>query len=152
MRELSELMNVGNAKYRYPSPVLSVDETLYPYSETTGFKQYNLNKPAKYGLLFRSLCDSRTTYTYYTLPYAGKPKVAKGDAAKYYVTGTEDYIQYLVNEISNNSRIQGCNILLDQYFTFVSLAECTLEKKFMIVDTMRHDHKGIPKELKSVKD
>ena len=123
MRELFELMNVGNTKCRYPSAMLSVDEILYPNRGAIGFKQYNPNKPAKYGLLFRSLCDTTTTYKFYTLPYAGKPEVAKGDAAKYYVTGTDAYIQYLVNVISNYSSIQGCNISLDWYFTSVSLAE-----------------------------
>ena len=34
----------------------------------------------------------------------------------------------------------------------MSLAEWALEKKFMIVGTMRHDRKGIPKESKSVND
>ena len=48
--------------------------------------------------------------------------------------------------------IQGYNISLDQYFTFMSLAEWALEKKFTIVGTMRHDRKGIPKESKSVND
>ena len=105
VREMFELMNVGKAKCRYPSPMLSVDETLYPYHGAIGFKQYSPHKPAKYGLLFKSLCDSTTTYIYYTLPYAGKPEVAEGDAAKYYVTGTEAYTQYLVNEISNYSSI-----------------------------------------------
>ena len=121
MKELVKLMNVGNAKCRYPSPMLSVDESLYPYRGAIAFKQYNPNKPAKYGLLFKSLCDSTTTYTYYTLPYAGKPKFAEGDAAKHYVTGTDAYTQYLVHEISSYSSIQGCNISLDRYFNSVSL-------------------------------
>ena len=152
MRELFELTNVGTVKCRYPTPMLSVDETLYPYHGTTGFKQDNPNKPVKYGLIFRSLCDSTATYTYYTLPYTGKPEVAEGDTAKYYVTGTDAYTQYLVNEISNYSSIQGCSISLDRYFTSVSYAEWALEKKFTIVGTMRDDRKRIPKELKSVND
>ena len=53
MRELFELMNIGNAKCRYPSTMLSVNETLYPYRGAIGYKQCNPNKPAKYGLLFR---------------------------------------------------------------------------------------------------
>ena len=40
MRELFELMGVVNANCRYPSPMLSVDETLYPYCGVIGFKQY----------------------------------------------------------------------------------------------------------------
>ena len=37
----SKLMNVDNAKCRYPSLMLSVNETLFPYREAIGFKQYN---------------------------------------------------------------------------------------------------------------
>lgn len=128
MRELFELMNQHNAKWRYPSDFLAIDETLYPYRGAIGFKQYNPNKPSKYGLLYRSLCDSTTTYTYYTLPYAGKPEIVDGDGAKFYITGTDEYTKYLVNELSNYNSIQWCNISMDRYFTSVSLAEWALEK------------------------
>ena len=37
MRDLFELMNVGSAKCRYPSPMLSVEETLYPYRRAVVF-------------------------------------------------------------------------------------------------------------------
>ena len=51
-----------------PSEFLSIDETLYPMRN-----QHNPNKPAKYGLLFKSLNDARFSYTYNNLVYAGKP-------------------------------------------------------------------------------
>ena len=35
-------------------------------------KTYNKDKPAKYGLNFRSLGSSRRPYIYYTVPYTGK--------------------------------------------------------------------------------
>ena len=41
---------------------------------------------------------------------------------------------------------------MNRYFTSVSLAEWGIDQKFTIVGTMRHDHKGIPKEMKSLKD
>ena len=110
--------------------MLSINETLYPCCGAIGFKQYNTSKPPKYGLLYRGLCNSLTTYTYYSLPYAGKPEVVDGHAAKYYETGTDAYTKYLVDEVSNCSSIQGCNISMDRYFTSVSLAEWALEKKF----------------------
>ena len=100
IRELFEAMNERNAKMRYPSPQLAIDETLYPYRGCIGFKQYNPSKPAKNGLLCRSLCDSTTTYTYFTLAYAGKPESTDGPAAKYYLTGTDKYTKYLVNKFS----------------------------------------------------
>ena len=65
-------MNSRNASMRCPSALLAVDETLYPHRSHIGFKQYNHQNPAKYGLLYRSLCDSTVTYTYFSLAYAGK--------------------------------------------------------------------------------
>ena len=41
-------------------------------------KQYNPSKPAKYGLLFKSLNDGRFPYTYNSLVYAGKPQQGGG--------------------------------------------------------------------------
>ena len=68
---------------RHPSPLLAFDETLYWYLGHIGVKQYNPNKPAKYGLLYRNLCDSSIPYTCYILPYAGKPENIDGAGAKY---------------------------------------------------------------------
>ena len=73
MREFFEKVNKNNASMRYPSSYLAIDETLYPYCGRIEIKQYNPSKPTKYGLLYRSLCDSTIPYTYFTLPYAGNP-------------------------------------------------------------------------------
>ena len=105
MRELFELMNADNAKCRYPLLMLSVNETLSRTVKLLISSTTIESKPVKYGLLFRSLCDSTTPYTYYTLPYACNPEVAESDAAEYYATGTDAYTQYLVNGISNYSSI-----------------------------------------------
>ena len=152
MREIMEDMNKNNASARYPPPYLAIDETLYPYRGHIGFKQYNPSKPAKYGLLYRSLCDSSISYTYYTLPYGGKPEVIGGDGAKFYVTGTDEYTKYLVTGVSKYNDIRGCNISMDRYFTSVTIARWCSERGITIVGTMRLDRKGIPKELKQFHD
>ena len=120
MRELFENMNERNARMRHPSPLLAIDETLYPYRRHIGFKQYNPNKPAKYGLLYRSFCDSSIPYTNYSLPYAGKPEKAEDPAAKYYIFGIDEYTKYLINELPVYCNHQGINISMDRYFTSVS--------------------------------
>ena len=150
MREIFEATNSRNTSMRCPSALLAVDETLYPYRGHIGFKQYNPQKPAKYGLLYGSLCDTTVTYTYFSLAYAGKPEVVGGNRAKFYITGTDEYTKYLVNGLSCYTSIQGCNISMDRYFTLVFLAEWALQKKFTIVGTMRHDRKDIPKEVKVI--
>ena len=80
-----------------PNPSLAIDETLYPYWGHISFKQYNLSKPAKYKLLYSSLCDASVSYTYYRLPDTGKPEKIDGKTNKYHVTGTDNYTKYLVN-------------------------------------------------------
>ena len=91
------MMNDRNAKCRYPFAFLAVDETLYPYRGHIG---YNANKPAKYGLLYRIVCDTSVLHTYNSLPYAGKPQDLSGDASRYYISGTDEYTKYLVHQIS----------------------------------------------------
>ena len=103
-------------------------------------------------MLCRSLCDASVSYTYYSLLYAGKPEDLSGDASKYHISGTDEYTKYLVNEVSRHNSIQGCNISMNRYFTSVTLVEWTLDRNFTIVGTMRHDRKGIPKELKVMKN
>ena len=125
---------------------------LHPYRGVIGFKQYNPKKPAKYGLLYRSLCDSSVSYIYYTLPYTEKPEVNNGDTSKYYMTATDEYTNYLVTEVSRFNSIEGCNISMNRYFSSLSLAEWGINQKFTTIGTMQHDHKAIPKEIKSLKE
>ena len=90
-RDFFEKVNESNAKASYPSPFLAIVQTLYPYRGHINFKQYNPSKPAKYEMLYRCLCDLSVQYTYFTLPYAGKPKYLNNQASKFYITGTNKY-------------------------------------------------------------
>ena len=85
-REFFNSFNEQCSRLRVPSEFLSLDETLYPFRGRISMKQYNPNKPAKYGMLYRSISDARIPYTYNTLPYAGKPNVITEHSE--YVTGT----------------------------------------------------------------
>ena len=136
MIEIFEAMNERNVKIRYPFLLLTIDKTLYPYFGFIDSKQYNPSKPTKHGLLYRSLCDYTTAYTYFSLVYAGKPENTDGLAAKYYVTGTSEYTKYLVNQFSFYKPIEECNISMDCYYISVFLAPCALENKFTIFGTM----------------
>ena len=75
------------------------------------FKQYNPDKPAKYGLLFKSVNDARFSYTYASASYAGKPEKATGP---FYVTGTENRVKALVNRLMENAPLQGRKISMDR--------------------------------------
>ena len=50
------------------------------------------------------MSDSVVPYTYFTLPYAGKPEIEGGE---FYGTGIEEYCVYLVNDLSSHVDITG---------------------------------------------
>ena len=117
MKELFEDVNERNSRMSHLSPLLAIDETLYPYRGHIGFTQCNPNKPAKYSSLYRSFCDSSIPYTYYSLPYAGKPVKVESPAAKYCINGADKYSKYLINELPIYRNLQEINISMDRYYT-----------------------------------
>ena len=110
-REFFRCFNENCAQLRTPWEHLAIGETLYPYRGKIVICQYNPNKPAKYGILYRSISDSRVPYTYYTLPYAGKPEEITDNSE--YVTGTDNYTKYLVEGLEQHVNLQGQNISID---------------------------------------
>ena len=83
------------------------------------FRQYNPNKPHRYGLLVKSLNDAELLFTYKTVPYAGKPETGDGP---YYIDSTENYVKYLVNETEKDISLKGRNIYTDRLCTSIPLA------------------------------
>ena len=98
------------------------------------------------------MCDASIPYTYFSLPYAGKPEDRDegNPLLKYYVAGTDDYSKYLVQGFCNHNDISGCNISMDRFFTSITLAQWSNERNFTIVGTMRLDRVGIPQQVKDM--
>ena len=94
-RKLFESFNKNCFKFLYHSEFLLLAETLYSMWHQIAFRQYNPNKPRRYGLLVKSLNDARVPFTYKAAPYSGKPKDRNGP---YYIGHTENYVKYLVEE------------------------------------------------------
>ena len=92
----------------------------------------------------RSISDRRVTYTYYTLPYAGKPEEITDNSE--YVTGTDNYTKYLVEGLEQHVNLQGRNISMDRYFTSMTISEYLLDKGMTVVGTMHSDRAGIQKK------
>ena len=92
------------------------------------------------------------SYTYYSLPYAGKPEILdkENTASKFHVSGTDKYTKYLMNYFSAVPQMSGFKISMDRYFTFLPLARWAAEKNIAIVGTMRLDRKSIPPQIKKV--
>ena len=75
------------------------------------FRQYNPNKPHKYGVLFKSLNEARFPYTFKSVPYAAKPTSGDGP---YYINSTIDYVKYLVSQTKKQVNLRGRNISTDR--------------------------------------
>ena len=88
-------------------------------------------------------------YTYFTVPHNGKPDSPDNE---YYVTGTDEYTKYLVNNFLRYNKLKGRNISLDRHFTSITLAQWCLEKRISTVRTMRTDRKEMPKKMKESRD
>ena len=89
-----------------------------------------------------------SSYTYFTLPYAGKPE----SSDKHYVTGADNYMKYLADGLIDFVDIRGCNINLNRNFTSLPIAENLLQKKITVVGTMRINIISFPKEFLDMKD
>ena len=84
-------------KFLVPDDYLSLDETLYPTSMQISFKQFNPSKPAKYGMLYKSMDACRYPFTFLTTVYPTKPKA---DLTFYYTPGTSQILKYLIQNLN----------------------------------------------------
>ena len=60
-------------------------------------------------------------------------------------------MKYLVDGSEQNVNLQGRNILMDRYFTSMTISEYLLDKGITVVGTMRSDRAGIPKKMEETK-
>ena len=107
LREIFEKFNDQCSSVLCPDDYISLHETLYPMRTQI---QYNPNKPAKYGLLFKSINAARYPFTFVSAPYAGKPEEDDGE---FYVQGTEPIVKQLINRLGAKC-LQGRNISMDR--------------------------------------
>ena len=127
---------------------IAIDETLYQTRGGISFKTYNKDKPAKYGLNFRSLGSSRRPYICYIVPYTGKR-----------VEVTENHIKNTLTVVKRNAEgyeehgysLKGTNISMDRYYTSIPQAEWLYDKNITYIGTLNSNRKGLPKEIKETK-
>ena len=99
LREIFEDCNNNFVKHLVPEDFISLDETLYTMRTQVAFEMYNPHKPAKYGILFKSLNCARYPYTYYSHVYSGKPESTDSE---YYFVGSNNYVKYLVEGLEKH--------------------------------------------------
>ena len=92
-REIFEEFNKNCGKFLIPNGYLSLDETLYPTRTQISFKQFNPSKPAKYGMLYKSINACRYPFTFSIAVYHAKPKA---EPTSYCTPGTSQTEKYLI--------------------------------------------------------
>ena len=91
-----EKCNVNLARSCIPDDYLSIDETLHAMRAQVSIKQCNSTKPAKCGMLFKSINSATESYTYQTHAYCGKSTKKPNEL---YVCGTRYYVKYFVTNL-----------------------------------------------------
>jgi len=97
------------------------------------------NKPAKYGLKYYAICDSKTYYPSHFEVYCGKQKPGPRDVSN----KPYDIVQRLSQDIQRSNR----NITMDNYYTSMPLADNLLEKGLTVIGTLKANKKEIPPEF-----
>ena len=131
IRNIFEKFNNNCGKSIIPDDLLSIDETLYPMRNKVVFKQFNPNKPAKYGLLFKSINASRYTV---------------GEPTEEYKPGTFEVTKHMVSKLQRYTTLRGRNISFDRLCASLPLMNYLLEKDITAVGTIVSNRKGLPKE------
>ena len=144
IQNIFEKFNINWGKSIIPDDLLSIDETLYPMRNKVAFKQFNPNKPAKYGLLFKSINASRYPYSFVSAPYCGNPVGGPTEECK---PGTFEVTKHMVSTLQRYTTLKGQNISFDRLYTSLPLMNCLLEKDITAVGTLVSNGKGLPKEF-----
>ena len=124
-------------------------KTLYLTRNQVNFKQYNPDKLAKYGVLFKSLNCTCYLYTHQTHAYSGKPAEAPNE---FCIQGTANYIKFLVQKLSMYHSLTGRNITMKNLYTSFKIADWLLNRKITTLGTMQSNQVRIPLEIKETKD
>lgn len=124
---------------------VTIDEMLVPFRGRCGFVQYMPQKPAKYGLKYYALCDSKTFYTYSLELYCGKQHDGPYGNNSNKPT---DIVKRLVEPIEKSNR----NLTTDNYYTSFPLAEHLLQVGLTLLGTMKRNKREIPPEFISEKN
>lgn len=146
IREMYETFNDNCSAAINPGQYLALDETLYPCRTRISFKQYNSSKPARYGLLYKSINAVTYPFTFRSAVYAGKPV---GDESEYYIKGVVPLVISLVETLSKHVALNGRNITMDRLYSSIELFEWLLSRNITAVGTIMPNRKGIPRQLTS---
>lgn len=119
---------------------VAVDERMVRSKHRSGMRQYNKDKPTKWGLKLWVLADSDTGYTYNFNVYLGKTRRrTSGKGLGYDV----------VMDLTECLRQQGYHVYTDNFYTFPPLLKDLKQEGLLGCGTTSANRKHFPKEMKT---
>ena len=107
----------------------------FPTKSRCRFTQYIASKPDKYGIKFFLLVDVVSKYLCNGFPYLGKDEERPGNL---------QLAEHVVMRLMDGYLNKGHNIVCDNFFTSLSLAETLLIRDTTLLGTMRHNRREMP--------
>ena len=139
-----DLFNKNGQAVYIPGPHLTLDEQLIEFHGRVKFRRYIPTKPGKYGLLMYWITDAETSIPVNGLLYIGQSTLSASDHAQ------GSFSESLTLHISSPFLGKGRNIVMDNYFTSLTLAEKLAEKNTTIVGTIRSNRRELPPAAKAL--
>lgn len=137
IRDVWEIFIAQLHKHYIPGPDLTVDEQLIAFRGRRPFRQYMPAKPAKYGIKVWWNCDSATSF-----PLNGQVCLGKQQGGQREI----DQGKRVIHDIKPWYR-SGRNIVADNFFCSIPLAEELLHEQLTLVGTVRRNKPEIPVEM-----
>ena len=132
-KDVWEMFNAKLCSLFIPGADITVDEQLVAFRGKCPFRQYIPSKPAKYGIKVWWACDAQTCFPLQGQVYLGRQPGTEKDVTKHWLKS-------------------GRNIVMDNFFTSVPLAEELLSLHTTVVRTIRKNKPDIPKLMTETKN
>jgi hypothetical protein len=131
LRPLLDLLRTRFKSIYVPGSVISIDETMVPWKGRLLFKQYIPGKAHKYGVKIYKLAATNG-YTWNFMIYTGKQDPTAGLG----------YAQTVVLDLADGLLECHRTVVVDNFFTSISLAESLLRNDTYLIGTLRSNRAG----------
>lgn len=126
---------IANCQSMYiPGPYISVDEQLFPSKCRCPFTQFMASKPDKYGQKYWMAVDKDSKYMPNAFPYLGKDENRQA---------TERFSDFVVKKLAGPYLNKGRNIICDNFFTSLALAEHLKAHRTSLLGTINKNRREV---------